>query len=121
MRVFAYCRTSTVAQTTESQIHEINMAGFKIPSHRVISENISGSTNASEREKFKLLINKLEHGDVLVVTKLDRLGRNATDIVNTISKLTDMGVRVNVLQMGGIDGVVSENVKNRTLSLLKRS
>jgi putative DNA-invertase from lambdoid prophage Rac len=48
-RVFAYCRVSTLEQTTENQRREIEAAGFAIRSQRLIEEHISGSVAASER------------------------------------------------------------------------
>ena len=45
----------------------------------------------------------LEAGDVLVVTKLDRLGRNAMDVRATVEALTGMGVQVHCLALGGVD------------------
>src|SRR3546814_13534867 len=45
----------------------------------------------------------LEDGDVLVVTKLDRLGRNAMDVASTVADLDRMGVRVHCLALGGVD------------------
>ena len=102
-RVFAYCRVSTVDQTTENQIQEIATAGFSITPARTIAETVSGSVAASEREGFGQLLNKLEAGDVLVVTKLDRLGRNAMDVRATVEGLTGMGVRVHCLALGGVD------------------
>ncbi len=80
-RVFAYCRVSTADQTTENQRREIEAAGFAIDKRRVIEEAISGSVAASERPGFAKLLDRLEPGDVLVVTKLDRLGRNAMDVM----------------------------------------
>jgi hypothetical protein len=41
--------------------------------------------------------------DVLIVTKMDRLGRDAIDVKSTIDKLTGMGVRIHCLQLGGAD------------------
>jgi hypothetical protein len=79
-RVFAYCRVSTVDQTTENQRLEIKAAGFAIEARRLIEESISGSVAAKERPGFIKLIERMESGDVLVVTKLDRLGRNAMDV-----------------------------------------
>jgi putative DNA-invertase from lambdoid prophage Rac len=79
-RVFAYCRVSTAGQTTDNQIEEIAAAGFKVLPTRAITETVSGSIAASERPGFRKLMDKLEAGDVLVVTKLDRLGRNAMDV-----------------------------------------
>ena len=102
-RVFAYCRVSTVDQTTENQVQEIAGAGFSITKGRTIAETVSGSVAASARVGFSQLLNKLESGDVLVVTKLDRLGRNAMDVRATVEGLTGMGVRVHCLALGGVD------------------
>lgn len=102
-RVFAYCRVSTSGQTTDNQIQEIAAAGFKVLPTRAIAETISGSVAASERPGFKKLMDKLEGGDVLVVTKLDRLGRNAMDVRQTVEVLASMGVRVHCLALGGVD------------------
>jgi putative DNA-invertase from lambdoid prophage Rac len=102
-RVFAYCRVSTSDQTTDNQIHEIAGAGFSVTLQRTIVETISGSVAARERKGFGQLINKLESGDVLVVTKLDRLGRNAMDVRTTVEALECMGVRVHCLALGGTD------------------
>ena len=102
-RVFAYCRVSTADQTTENQIQEIAGAGFSITIGRTIAETVSGSVAASARVGFGQLLNKLESGDVLVVTKLDRLGRNAMDVRATVEGLTGMGVRVHCLALGGVD------------------
>lgn len=102
-RVFAYCRVSTAEQTTDNQAQEIAAAGFAIQPHRVIAETVSGSQAARERPEFCRLLDKLERGDVLIVTKLDRLGRSAVDVRNTVEGLAGMGVRVHCLALGGMD------------------
>lgn len=102
-RVFAYCRVSTADQTTDNQAQEIAASGFAIEPRRVITETISGSQAARERPEFCKLLDKLETGDVLVVTKLDRLGRSAVDVRNTVEGLSGMGVRVHCLALGGMD------------------
>lgn len=102
-RLFAYCRVSTSDQTTENQVQEIAAAGFAVASQRIISETVSGSVAAMEREGFMKLLNKLEEGDVLVVTKLDRLGRNAMDVRASVEHLASIGVRVHCLALGGVD------------------
>ncbi|OYU34662.1 recombinase family protein [Novosphingobium sp. PASSN1] len=102
-RVFAYCRVSTADQTPDNQILEIQAAGFQLEPRRVIAETVSGSTPAMERTGFRKLIDRLEWDDVLIVTKLDRLGRNAMDVRATVEQLAEMNVRVHCLALGGVD------------------
>jgi putative DNA-invertase from lambdoid prophage Rac len=102
-RTFAYVRVSTVGQTTENQIREIEAAGFKVDARRVVSETVSGSSAIEQRPGFMRLLDRLEKDDVLIVTKLDRLGRNAIDVATTVARLADMGVRVHCLALGGVD------------------
>lgn len=102
-RVFSYCRVSTADQTAANQQQEIAAHGFNVDARRVITETISGSTPAGQRPGFAKLVDKLEAGDVLVVTKLDRLGRNAMDVRATVEALSGVGVRVHCLALGGMD------------------
>lgn len=102
-RAFAYCRVSTGDQTTDNQVREIEAAGFAVDTKRIVTETVSGSVAAMERKGFAKLVDCLETGDVLIVTKLDRLGRNAMDLRATIERLADDGVRVHCLALGGID------------------
>ena len=102
-RTFAYCRVSTADQTTENQTQEIAAAGFAVEPKRVIAETVSGSVAARERPGFAKLMDKVESGDVLIVTKLDRLGRNAMDVRATIEALATQGVRVQCLALGNMD------------------
>ncbi len=102
-RTFAYARVSTVDQTPENQLYEIRAAGFQVDSRRIVTESISGSVAASERPGFAKLLDRLEDGDILIVTKLDRLGRNAMDVRATVERLASIGVRVHCLALGGTD------------------
>ncbi|MET4862719.1 recombinase family protein [Morganella morganii] len=102
-RVFAYCRVSTLEQTTENQRREIEAAGFTVKPQRLIEEQISGSVAASERPGFARLLDRMENGDVLIVTKLDRLGRNAMDVRKTVELLAKSDIRVHCLALGGVD------------------
>jgi putative DNA-invertase from lambdoid prophage Rac len=103
LRTFAYLRVSTADQTNLNQLHEIVAAGFQIADQRVVAETVSGSVAAMERQGFKKLVDRLEHGDILIVTKLDRLGRNAMDVRATVERLDGMGVKVHCLALGGVD------------------
>jgi putative DNA-invertase from lambdoid prophage Rac len=102
-RTFAYVRVSTVGQTTENQVIEIEAAGFTVDPLRVVSETVSGSSAIEQRPGFMRLLDRLERDDVLVVTKMDRLGRNAIDVATTVDRLADMGVKVHCLALGGVD------------------
>jgi len=74
-----------------------------VQASRVVEETISGSIAASERPGFKKLLDRMEGGDVLIVTKLDRLGRNAMDVRQTVESLATAGIRVHCLALGGVD------------------
>lgn len=102
-RFFAYCRVSTTDQTTDNQLREIEAAGFKIAPRYVVTETVSGSVPAMERPGFRRLVSKFDWDDVLIVTKLDRLGRNAMDVRATIERLEAEKVRVHCLALGGVD------------------
>ena len=102
-RTFIYARVSTADQTTDNQVLEIQSAGFAVDKKRIISECVSGSVAAIERKGFAKLLDRLEDGDVLLVTKLDRLGRNAMDVRATVEHLASIGVRVHCLALGGVD------------------
>jgi putative DNA-invertase from lambdoid prophage Rac len=102
-RTFAYCRVSTLGQTVENQIREIEAAGFTVEKRRLITETVSGSSAIEQRRGFMKLLDRLERDDMLVVTKLDRLGRNSIDVQTTVKRLAEQGVRVHCLALGGVD------------------
>lgn len=102
-RTFAYARVSTIEQNPENQIKEIEAAGFMIEPHRIMMETVSGSMPIVRRQGFGRLLDKMEKGDILVVTKLDRLGRDAIDVSMTVAKLEDIGIKVHCLALGGVD------------------
>lgn len=108
-RIFAYCRVSTIEQTTENQILAIRNAGYDVADNRVISETISGGVQAMKRPAFKTLVEyKLEENDILVVLKLDRLGRDNIDVQQTVCALSDRGVNVVSLDLPVPDLTSSE-------------
>ena len=102
-RTFAYLRVSTSTQTTENQLREIEAAGFIVDKRRIVSETVSGRSAIEQRPCFMRLVDKLEQDDVLIVTKLDRLGRSAMDVSATVDRLAKLGVRVYCLALGGMD------------------
>jgi putative DNA-invertase from lambdoid prophage Rac len=116
-RTFAYLRVSTASQTTDNQLQEIAAAGFKVEPRRVVTETVSGNVATSQRRGFARFLDRLEADSVLVVTKLDRLGRNVMDVGSTVARLAELGVRVHCLALGGVDltsstGKLTMNVLN---------
>ncbi|MBO9535212.1 recombinase family protein [Herbaspirillum sp.] len=98
-RTFLYARVSTVDQTTDNQALLAKQAGYDILPRRVRAETISGTVPAMERPVFVQLVSELEPDDILVVAKLDRLGRNAADVDRTVEMLRQKGIRVVVLDL----------------------
>jgi len=98
-RTFLYSRVSTQDQDTKNQLLAAKAAGHEVEVRRVYAETISGTVPAMQRPVFAKLVDKLEAGDTLVVAKLDRLGRNAADVDNTVQMLRTAGVRVVVLDL----------------------
>jgi DNA invertase Pin-like site-specific DNA recombinase len=104
MKVFGYGRVSTGQQTTENQRLELEQAGYLIESdYWFADEGISGKVSASQRPAFKALKVQIRQGETLVVSKLDRLGRDAIDVLQTIKELGNKGVKVIVHQLGNTD------------------
>ena len=102
MAVFGYGRVSTSTQHTSNQLIELESAGFKID-YWFSDTGVSGKTCASQRPEFSRLLNKIRDGETLVVSKLDRLGRDAVDVLQTVRLLATRGIQVIVLQLGKVD------------------
>lgn len=102
-RTFVYVRVSTTGQTTENQLKEIEAAGFQIEPRRIVAETVLGSTAIAQRRGFSRLMDRSESGDILIVTKLDRLGRDTIDVSTTVKLLAQIGVKAYRLALGGAD------------------
>ena len=102
MSVFGYGRVSTIQQTAENQKLELINAGFQID-YWFEDIGISGKTSAKQRKQFALLLEKIRDGETLLVSKLDRLGRDAIDVLQTVKHLAERNIQVIVLQLGKTD------------------
>lgn len=100
MRLFGYARVSTSQQSLDIQINALKAAG--VESHRIFTDKSTGSDK--DREGLNLLLIKMEQGDVLLVKKLDRLGRNTADMIQLIQQFEEIGVQVRFLD----DGISTE-------------
>lgn len=101
MAVFGYGRVSTVEQTADNQRLEIERAGYAV--EYWYADTVSGKAHAAQRKHFGDMLAKLRKKDTVVVSKLDRLGRDAPDVLATIMALAALNVEVVVLQLGKLD------------------
>ena len=94
---YGYARVSTRHQDLDGQLRQLEEERCD----KIYSEKITGTK--SERPAFQRLLQDIESGDTLVVTKLDRFARSMQDALNTIKFLFEKGVRINVLNLGIIE------------------
>lgn len=87
-----YARVSTKDQSLNLQKDALEKAGCQ----KIYSEQISGTK--TDRAKLDEMIEHIRSGDIIVVWKLDRLGRSLRDLVNLISKFQELGVGFKSLQ-----------------------
>ena len=102
-RIYGYGRVSTADQTTENQRLELEAMGHSLPAQRWFADTISGKVPALQRPQFAKMMDRMEAGDMLLVSKLDRLGRDMIDVMRTLRLLADRGVRVKVQALGDTD------------------
>ena len=80
---FGYARVSTDGQSVEAQVRQLTRAGCKT----VFRETASGAK--TDRSQLRRALDRLDAGDVLMVTRLDRLARSTRDLLNTLAAITD--------------------------------
>ncbi|WP_119155712.1 recombinase family protein [Caldimonas tepidiphila] len=100
----AYFRVSTSDQSIEAQRHALGGSFNK----EFADEGISGSTPAAQRPGFASLLKYVREGDEVHVYAVDRLGRDALDVQQTVRALLERGVAVEVRGLGRIAKGVGE-------------
>lgn len=83
MTIYGYARVSTEGQSADAQVKQLRAAGAAT----VFREVVSGAK--TERAGLRKAIAALEAGDVLMVTRLDRLARSTLDLLHTLRQVTD--------------------------------
>lgn len=102
-RIYAYMRISTSKKTqkTDRQRHTIEkyaqQNNFEV--YKFYSDIITGGTKAENRPNFHTMKEQLRAGDTLIFSDVDRLGRDADDIIKTLKDLQSLGVRVVILDV----------------------
>lgn len=97
MVIYGYARVSGTGQDLELQVKELEQAG--VPAENIYAEKFTGTT--SNRPKWQELYDKLQKGDTVYFTKVDRIGRTVRVAVDIVNDLLDKGIKVNVIQLGG--------------------
>lgn len=100
MRLFGYARVSTSQQSLDGQVKTLKEAGVK--TSRIFTDKVSGSH--INRDGLHMLRVKVEEGDVILVKKLDRLGRDTADMIALIKEFDSIGVAIRFLD----DGISTE-------------
>jgi DNA invertase Pin-like site-specific DNA recombinase len=86
MTTFGYARVSTDGQTLESQQAQLAAAGAA----KVFAEKVSGAST-DNRKALASALKALDQGDVLIVTRLDRLARSTRDLLNVLDSISKAG------------------------------
>jgi putative DNA-invertase from lambdoid prophage Rac len=112
MKTVLYCRVSTVDQTLDHQVTQAKAAGFA-PDVVLADHGISGvSTRLSERPEGRRLFDILRERDILVVRWIDRLGRNYTDVTDTVREFIRRGIRIEtVINRMSFDGTTKDPMR----------
>ena len=105
MRIFGYARVSTNQQSLDLQINALKAQG--VLASRIFTDKGSGSH--VKRSGLQLLQLKVEKGDMVLVTKLDRLGRDTADMIQLIKQFDNMGVSIRFLD----DGISTEGTMGK--------
>ncbi|MFJ7371553.1 recombinase family protein [Lysinibacillus sp. NPDC098008] len=107
MTVYGYARVSTLAQELEVQIQTLQKNGATI----IYQEKFTGTK--TNRPELNQLLNVLKEGDTLMVTKLDRIARSATQGSEIVRELITKGIKVHILNMGLLDNTpASKLIRN---------
>lgn len=105
MRLFGYARVSTSQQSLDLQVQSLRKEGVK--SNRIFTDKASGVK--ADRKGLNLLRVKVEEGDVILVKKLDRLGRDTSDMIQLIKEFDQIGVAIRFLD----DGITTEGTMGK--------
>ena len=110
--IYGYARVSTKGQakdgnSLESQIELLKDNGAV----EIYSDSFTGTK--SDRPEFSKLLQKLESGDTLIVTKLDRFARSMSQGSELVNDLLNRGIKVNILNIGVMDNTpASKLIRN---------
>jgi DNA invertase Pin-like site-specific DNA recombinase len=128
LRLIGYARVSTVGQTLDSQLEQLRAAGCA--SRSIYREKVTGA-RADNRRELNRMLGKLAPGDVVTVTRIDRLARSTFDLFGIVKRIVDAKAqfrslaepwadtgtstgRLMVAVLGGLADVERDLIRTRT-------
>jgi DNA invertase Pin-like site-specific DNA recombinase len=92
--IYGYARVSTKEQNLETQLHKLKGYGCET----IIEEKHTGST--MKRPKLETLLEELTAGDKLIITRVDRLGRNTQQLLTLVEELQKRDITLFIIELG---------------------
>lgn len=108
--VLGYARVSTLHQSLDQQVDALTAAG--VDPKRVYSDKLSGTSTREQRPGLAALLDYAREGDGIVVVGIDRLGRNAAEVMTTIRDLGERGIVLRSLR----EGIDTSNATGRMVA-----
>jgi DNA invertase Pin-like site-specific DNA recombinase len=105
-----YARVSTAHQSLDQQMDALTAAG--VDATRVYTDKLSGTSTRQQRPGLAALLDYAREGDAIVVVGIDRLGRNASEVMTTIRQLGERGIVLRSLR----EGIDTSNATGRMVA-----
>ena len=109
-QVIGYARVSTGHQSLDAQLDVLKSQG--VQDERIYSDKLSGSGKRSERPGFMSLLSYVRSGDTVIVSSIDRLGRDCAEVMMTVKELRDKDIVIRSLR----EGIDTSNATGRMVA-----
>jgi len=123
--IFAYTRISTAkeSQRHDRQIKAISDFAEKniFEIDRIYSDTVSGKTKTDTRPQYQLLKQVIRKGDILIISDLDRIGRDASNVIAELNELKSSGIKVIALDipyMNDFNNIQNDSMYNMIVDIL---
>ena len=103
MSKIGYARVSSKEQNLDRQLEALQIVS------KVFSDKASG--HSTERPQLQAMLDYLREGDIVIVTELDRLGRNNKDLTEIMNAIQQKGATLEVLNLPSMNGIEDENLR----------
>ena len=103
MSKIGYARVSSKEQNLDRQLEALQSVS------KVFSDKASGQS--TERPQLQAMLDYLREGDIVIVTELDRLGRNNKDLTEIMNAIQQKGAMLEVLNLPSMNGIEDENLR----------